>query len=58
MSKKIFDESGDDVAAELADDIIGGEVLQSEDGNFYEITKIEDETITVKLVEVEEDWGQ
>lgn len=55
---KIVTTAGDQITAELSDDLEVGEILQSEDGEMYEITEIGDSQITVAEVKVEEDWGE
>ncbi|MCA9385202.1 hypothetical protein KC717_00980 [Candidatus Dojkabacteria bacterium] len=47
-----------EITSQIIGDITVGEVVQSIEGEMYEVRNIEDTNITVELIQVEEDWGE
>lgn len=54
----IVTNTGDQISADLSNDLEVGEIIQSHEGEMYEIIGIADTNVTVELVQVDEDWGE
>lgn len=58
MQQRIIDAEGNQLILDIEADATISEIVVSEDGQMYEITSIEADTVQVAQIEVEEDWGE